>query len=157
MNVIGIDPGLKGAVAYIDSVAGITVFDTPTIKKSKGRDYDYSQMALLLKSMKIMGAVHVFLEMAHAMPKQGVVSSFSFGKGYGAWIMAIAGVLELPYTLITAASWTKAMMQGVGKKDYKLRAVQLFPQCAEQITTIDRASALLIAEYGRRALEGERN
>ena len=159
MIIIGIDPGLQGAVAWIvDGVA--SVFDTPTAEVKKGKKkktiYLPSEMAGLLVWAKGREC-HVFIEDVHSMPKQGVASSFNFGKGCGIWY-GILAAFQLPYTEVTPQAWKGMLMKGMADKNAAIpRAEQLYPD-VELVTArgrkLDgRADALLIAEYGRRTLE----
>jgi crossover junction endodeoxyribonuclease RuvC len=55
------------------------------------------------------------LEHVHAMPKQGVSSTFKFGESFGWW----RGWLEaqnLPYILVTPRRWQKAVLDGIPAK-----------------------------------------
>ncbi len=90
MPVIGIDPGLDGAVAVLDDDGSLVwVWDTPTvtIKKPTGtkRMYKPAEMATILECYKEKNgvAIRVIMESVHAMPKQGGVSNFSMGRGVG--------------------------------------------------------------------------
>jgi len=155
MNIIGIDPGVTGAVAII-SRSGVGLYDTPTalvkVGKTARTEYMPAEMAALLRGER---NAHVFIEKVGAMPGQGVTSMFGFGKGFGLWL-GILSALEIPYTLVTPQAWKKLMMSGMADKDAaRTRAQQLFPGAAAALSRkkdIGRADALLIAEYGRRTL-----
>jgi len=160
MIVIGIDPGITGAVAAIDAGNVVAIWDAPTIeirvgKKTKN-DYMPSEMAAIF-SRNELEIAHVFIEKVGAMPGQGVVSMFGFGNGFGSWL-GILAALKLPYTLVTPQAWKKEIMRGMRDKDAaRLRAQQLFPALTEKLSRkkdIGRADAVLIAEYGRRQLSG---
>lgn len=158
MNIIGIDPGLTGAVALIDPNGNAYLWDTPTIAVKKGKktktEYLPAQMAALFTDAPF-GPTHAYIEKVGAMPGQGVTSMFNFGKGYGLWLGILAG-LRIPHTLVTPQAWKKELMQGMADKDAaRIRAQELFPQCVDRLSRkkyIGRADALLIAEYGRRVL-----
>ena len=168
MNIIGIDPGKTGAMAiYSRSWA---VHDCPTVEiksgKTKKEVADPTLMAALMREvvqsfdhLEGQGDIHVFIEKVHAMPKQGVSSSFNFGMGYGAWHGIIAA-MQLPVTFVTPQAWMKVMLQGMAKGDKqagRLRALQLFPYLAEELKLKKhdgRGDALCIGEYGRRTLDG---
>ncbi len=163
MIFAGIDPGLTGAVAIYEN-GEISLIDTPICEGSNGRkiknEYSPGQMAAIFDPIGDKGQCHVFLEKVGPMPKQGVVSMFGFGKGYGIWI-GILSALKIPYTLVTPQSWKKEIMGGGAKeKDAaRIRAQQLFPKLSADLSRkkdIGRADALLIAEYGRRVLIGVR-
>ena len=162
MRVIGIDPGLDGAVAVITASDWKDVYDTPTAVvegKKKRRIYVPSEMAATIQRLYghapgAKGDVVVILERVHAMPGQGVRSMFSMGQGLGLW-EGILAALYLRYEFVTPQRWKREMMDGMGKdKDAsRIRAMQLFPDMAESLKLVKhhgRADALLLAEYGRR-------
>jgi len=155
MIVIGIDPGLTGAVAVIFAPENVALFDAPTqrvkVNKSEKSELLPLEMADYLRQVKTQGRCHCFLESVHAMKDQGVTGMFNFGKGFGMWI-GILAALEIPHTFVTPQAWKKALMQGVKDKDAaRGRAQQLFPAATSQLSRkkdIGRADALLIAKYG---------
>lgn len=161
MIIIGIDPGLDGAVAVLypddDVRSSPELFDTPTFLVTGGRkdkrEHDEASMANILRAFKKRGTIAV-LERVHAMPGQGVTSMFSMGNGYGLWRGLLTG-LRIPYELITPQSWKKLLMkgQGQGKDASRQVAMRLFPQAADRLKLKKhhgRADALLMAEYKRR-------
>lgn len=95
------------------------------------------------------------LEQVHAMPKQGVTSTFNFGVSFG----YIKGVLEaygIAYQEVTPQKWKKEF--GLDGTKAKSIAVcrHLFPNVSLRATEKCRvdhdgmAEALLLAEYARR-------
>ena len=159
MIIIGIDPGLEGAIAYLVEghrliESSIRVVDTPTTKDGTHRVYLPQEMRRLLAEPTQGLRCHVFIEKVHSMPKQGVASSFNFGVGFGLWQGLIAG-LGLPVTFVTPQRWMKDMMAGMqrGKDSSIVRAQELFPDAPlSRKKDHGRADALLIAEWGRRQL-----
>lgn len=155
MKFIGIDPGLDGAVAILPD--GILI-DTPTLTvqgkgKSKKREYAVASMVQTLIG-RASSESWCALEKIHAMPGQGVTSMFSMGVGLGLW-RGILAALFIGHEEPTPQRWQKVMLDGMGKgKDAsRLRAIQLFPQLADQLSRKKdhgRADALLLAEYARR-------
>ena len=160
MVVVGIDNGLSGAIARI---AGKTAYadPMPTINVKKRnkvkRFYNIPKIVEILKKSK---ANHVFLEEARAMPKQGVVSMFNIGRGYGL-IEGILAALEYSYTIVNPKTWQKTMLDGVGgdtKSASVIVAKRLFPKVSllptERCTKENDglSDALLIAEYGKRQI-----
>ena len=148
---VGIDPGKNGGIAVIDGDDG-TIMLSP-----------YSDEALLktislvsICAPNVAGA-QCCLEKVGAMPGQGVVSMFNFGKAYG----YIKGVLEsfsIPYQEITPQRWKKEF----GLTSDKTASVEvcrrLFPKVNLLATPRCKkphdgmAEALLMAEYSRRKL-----
>ena len=159
--VIGIDPGVGGAVAAMYGHGTlIRINDTPVIWAKVGnrkrRVYDVAAMCTLIS--RHAGddiLIHVFLEQQQAMPKQGVTSMFSTGYGYGLWAGILAG-LGVSHTVVAPRRWQAVMLSGQG--DPKARALvtaaRLFPRCVIPKSRHGRADALLLMEYGRRLLFG---
>ena len=150
MNIIGIDPGLTGAIAIIGE--HINIFDMPVMAKStKGNQVDGYGLASLLSGCKEAGTV-VFLEQVGAMPKQGVTSMFNFGHGYG-MIQGVLFALEIPFTLVTPQKWKKYhSLIGKQKDMARTLCIQRHPPLSQHLKLkkhIGRADALLIAEYGK--------
>src|SRR5262249_59953888 len=99
IRLVGIDPGLDGALAVLDLHQGgalphlTSVTPTPTVAfltrtKQRRRDYDVPAMARLVASVASPHDVQVggvFLERQGPRPKQGVTSTYSTGVGYGLW------------------------------------------------------------------------
>lgn len=89
-----------------------------------------------------------YLEKVASSPQMGVVSAFTFGRGYGTLIGALAA-LKIPRTYIVPAKWQKALgcLSKGDKNVTKRRAQELFPEIT---VTHALADALLITEYARR-------
>jgi crossover junction endodeoxyribonuclease RuvC len=107
MNILGIDPGISGGVAIVDSrTMKITAgFRMPTYKEGKkGKKAVSANEVLRLIPLPVHGAV---VEQVHAMPKQGVSSTFSFGRSY-ATALAVAEFISLADVVrVTPQTWKK--------------------------------------------------
>ena len=157
MIVIGIDPGLSGAVAAVDSetLELYRVCDTPVLKVGTGCEYHVSEMADLLRSIILGSSARVVIERAQPMPGQGVTSTFSTGMGYGIWI-GVVGALGIPYSSVRPCDWTRKLLKGVpgeGKARSILLASQIFPGIALtppgcRKPRDGRADAACLAYYG---------
>ena len=152
MIILGIDPGLSGALALYDtSEQTVEVFDMPVLElvrngKTK-REVSAQALANLLAAIRIKAA---FVERVNAMPGQGVTSVFSFGRSTGI-VEGILAAYDIPTTLVTPQAWQKAVGQRAGKDGSRERAMQLFPAQADlfQRKKDDgRSDAALIAYYG---------
>ena len=101
MRVIGIDPGLSGAIAILENNKVLGIFDMPVMaegKKNK-RQLNSSQLANIIKeNTKNVEETVVIVEQVNAMPGQGVTSMFNFGQTFGA-IKGVCATLELPIFL----------------------------------------------------------
>jgi hypothetical protein len=77
---IGIDPGLRGAIAVLGAGGEvIEVLDTPTLKSEGKTIYDAAEMSNSLRHFALQGDPLVVLEQAQGMPGQGVSSTFFTG------------------------------------------------------------------------------
>jgi len=87
------------------------------------------------------------IEQVHSMPKQGVASSFKFGRSYGFLLGLLTG-LKIPYTMVTPQKWQKALgcLTHGDKNVSKAAAQRRWPT---EKWTHAIADAALIAEYGR--------
>lgn len=141
MRVLGIDPGMSGAIAMFDGA-----FDPQFIRL----DETEADISSILCSWISQQPCHAFIEKVHSMPKQGVASSFKFGKCYG-FLRGLLIALRVPFEEVTPQRWQKEMecLTKGDKNVSKARAQQLFPNVKVIHATAD---ALLIAEYGRRTL-----
>jgi len=167
MVIIGIDPGLSGAIALIERIDGeirLEVFDVPIHQIKRGKSAKKELDAHTLAGIFLRGSLrkpqpyHAFIERVGAMPGQGVSSMFAFGKVYGAMLACVA-CFGLPYTLVTPVAWKKAtgvpVGEGASKDGSRARASQLMPQHASlwaRVKDDGRAEAALIAYYGLQEL-----
>jgi len=156
MIQIGIDPGMTGAIALLNTVEqDVITWDMPTLKARNGKAHtNIPALAALLREAAILrrhypNSPTLKLEAVHAMPRQGVTSSFNFGEGFGA-IKGVLATLGLPYELVTPQKWKKAAGLIGSHKDYaRSKALQLYPDAdLARKKDIGRADAILIARYG---------
>jgi len=92
---------------------------------------------------------HVVIERVGALPGNGSVSMFNFGRSAGI-IEGVVAALEMPNTYVTPAAWTKAVGRAAGKDASRMRAMELFPSKAEMFKRAKddgRADAALIAYW----------
>lgn len=158
--IVGIDPGLTGAVAILNAEGEVdSIIDTPSFALTgKRREHDAGGMwSIAGKSGWLFKHPHVFIEQQQMRPDVAVQSTAKVWYGYGLWVMAlVAG--NHRYTAVRAQTWQKEMYQGAvgeGKERSLMIAARLWPNLTIPKTRHDRADALLIAEYGRRVLLGK--
>ncbi len=151
MITCGIDPGVSGAIAVIDTSIGLAqVADLP----QGPYGVDPVALAELLDSW---GVRSVTLEDNRANGRNGSLANFQMGRAVGL-IVGTVLVLSHPLFRVKPQVWQQAV--GVGnvraterKEAHRQRALELFPECREQLkrkADHNRADALLIAEYARR-------
>lgn len=149
MIYIGIDPGEKGTMAILEYIGdereNITIIP-----------YDKDAYAKNLAELSRCSAI-CCLDRVSAMPKQGVVSMFNFGKNFG-FIQGLLTAYSIPYEIITPQKWKKEF-QITGDKNSSIAVCKrLFPDVdlrrTERYKKDDdgMAEAVLLAEYARRKL-----
>lgn len=150
--VAGFDPGKSGAAAFLEPYAGqLAVFDMPLSRLGKRDQVDAAQLAGIC-SLVPLG--HAVIEAVHAMPRDGAVQAFSFGRSRGV-IEGTVAALEIPTTLVDPAVWKRQMRVTADKDVSRARASQLFPACVLLWTAKShdgRAEAALLALYGALSL-----
>lgn len=153
MRVLGIDPGLTGALALLnDEGALVGVHDIPTVDGQ----IDGYQLKLTIAAL---APDHVFVELLHAMPKNGSRAAFSQGDSWGAIRTAIQ-CARIPYTTVTPSKWKQRLgiTRGATDKERKeisrRRAIELYPGLGffDRKKDHNRAEAALIATYGHKEL-----
>lgn len=152
--ILGIDPGLYGALALYDPDTGkLSVFDVPTLNVGVGkkRKIVVDEYALARSIDDVAATVsEVWLEKVGTMPGEGPVGAFSFGRTYGL-IRGICCANFLPIHDVTPQTW-RASQKVVGNKDCsRQRASALFPKSAHLWVLkkhADRSEAALIARHG---------
>lgn len=147
--IMGIDPGLSGAVAFYFPMVRdkVAVNDMPLA----GGEINVSELARMIKVHRPTMAV---LERVNAMPGQGVVSMFNFGRAYGD-VRGVIGALDVPLHLVTPQKWKKHYGLTSNKDESRLRAIRMFPTVAERFNLKKhdgRAEAALLALYGAEVL-----
>ena len=160
MIYIGIDPGKNGGIAVIG-------YENKQEKNKRKIDVYVYQDDILIKLVKDFAYFRnvlkeesiCYLEQVHAMPKQGVSSTFNFGMNFG-FIQGVLKAYEIPYELVTPQKWKKEFSCTSDKNTSIEVCKRLFPNVNLKATDRCRkdhdgmAEALLIAEYGRRHYNG---
>lgn len=147
---IGIDPGISGAIAFVSTgpIGGLMgVHDMPVMKLGKSSRVNASALTKLLSSY-VHVQCHAVIERVSAMPKQGVVSVFTFGHSAGI-LEGVVPALGIPYELVTPHVWKKHFnLIGAGKEASRAKAIQLYPGAPlERKKDVGRAEAILLARY----------
>ena len=141
---IGIDPGQSGGIALI--------------KPDETAVYPWEDANFVILVNIINNArwdAIAYVEKVSAMPGNGVVSMFKFGKSAG-FIEGVLAGLRIPYQLIPPQKWKSEFSLGSDKAKSIEVCERLFPnvnllrtdKCKKKHDGM--AEALLIAEYARR-------
>lgn len=181
MRIAGIDPGVDGAIVLM--VDGLPSKWTviPTVREQVGflhvkgrfkRDKDGNKVpkfrteidpVRMVEIFREYAPDHIFLEEVGAMPDQGVVSMFNFGKAFGDVRTAYAW-LGCKMNRVRPQIWQNLLFDREKGDDSKLLAANFckatWPDVDFRKSTRARiqhggtCDAACIAEYGRRTLEG---
>jgi crossover junction endodeoxyribonuclease RuvC len=145
MMILGVDPGKDGACACI--------VDGKLESVDSFRDLTTFSLAGVLRQARY--AAWTFVEEVHASPQQGVVSAFTFGKGYGA-ILGALYVQGVNVKLVRPVEWQGALgclSQGNKKSLFEF-AKKLYPvEYAGGMFKAAQADAVLIAHYGMKFMQ----
>ena len=157
--ILGIDPGEMGSFGFRFKSGKVVSYSMP------GTDFEINQfLNETIEAYLDHGEEkYAFLEKVHAMPKQGVTSSFNFGGSYRAMKMLLV-CNRIPFELVTPQAWQKNLQIPKRDKsketprDFKKRlmgiAMQLYPDQFVGLKTIESklsiSDSLLILEHGIR-------
>ena len=116
-------------------------------------------LALVFKS-RILSIVdpregaQICMEQVHAMPKQGISSTWNFARAVGV-ISAVCELTNYPFHLVSPQKWKGYFGLTADKNEALDLARKLFPKAPLKLKKdINRAEALLIAEYWRIQVRG---
>jgi hypothetical protein len=162
MLVVGVDIGLKGAIAVMDNDRAIrAVADAPIIRGGKNkRDLmDIDGMVEVLSGYA--DADLIVLEQSSTRPHQSAQSGLKTGFGAGLWVGACSA-LRATYVSVRPQQWQRSVLAGQpgeGKEraiGYVQRRWPSAPIYGPRGAVKDgRCDAICIAEYGILTLEGQ--
>ena len=155
MLIIGIDPGLNGAICFFEKGKVKDIIDMPTMaegKKNKrqinGRQI-YNEISSRIISYTSEN-INVVVEQVSAMPGQGVTSMFNFGQSFGV-IKGICSAMQLPIHFVRPAKWKKYYNLIKTEKDAsRTKAIEIFPYISSKLSRkkdCNKADAILIASF----------
>lgn len=155
MVVIGIDPGLTGAIAMIDHTGLKAIEDMPVMERGAGafckNQVNAAALGTLLRGWTRdtdKNEIYVVIELARAMPGQGVVSILSIGLTAGL-IEGTVVTMGFRHELAPASTWKKAMKLTSNKEECRAAAQRMYPSAElSRVKDHNRAEALLLARYG---------
>lgn len=139
--IVGVDPGITGALAFYNNGSLMAVHDMPVLDGQA----DGGAIATLLDNFS---PDWVVVEHVQPMPKNGSIASFSLGKNYGI-ILGVCTALRHPLVKIRPNEWKKRNgLLRKPKSASRLLATELWPQHAGEFRRVKddgRAEAALIA------------
>ena len=153
MKIIGIDPGLSGAIAILEDNKVLNIFDMPVMaegKKNK-RQLNSAQLVNIIRdNTASTDEVAVVVEQVNAMPGQGVTSMFNFGQTFGA-IKGVCAALNLPIFFVRPSKWKKHFeLINSSKDSSRTKAIEMYPSLSNQLSKkkdVNKSDAILIARF----------
>ena len=153
MILLGIDPGVSGALSVYEHKKLVEVLDMPTMSEGKKnkKQINSAQLSLEIKK-RINGSNEnaVVIEHVTAMPGQGVTSMFNFGQSFGV-IKGICSALNLPVYFVRPVKWKKHFnLIGSSKDASRTKAIEMFPSFSDNMARkkdANKADAILIGRY----------
>ena len=153
MKIIGIDPGLSGAIAILEDNKVLNIFDMPVMaegKKNK-RQLNSAQLVNIIRDNTVStDEVAVVVEQVNAMPGQGVTSMFNFGQTFGA-IKGVCAALNLPIFFVRPSKWKKHFeLINSSKDSSRTKAIEMYPSLSNQLSKkkdVNKSDAILIARF----------
>ena len=153
MLVIGIDPGLSGAIAILEDKKVLNILDMPVMaegKKNKRQINSAQLVNIIKKNIHKTDEISVVVEQVNAMPGQGVTSMFNFGQTFGA-IKGVCAALELPIFFIRPSKWKKHFELINSSKDAsRTKAIEMYPSLSDKLSKkkdVNKSDAILIARF----------
>jgi hypothetical protein len=149
---LGVDPGLSGALAVIETVNGlptlVDVIDMPVMGTGRKARVDVLAAVDWIRNHAPSAC---YLERAQAMPRQGSSSGFIYGRSVGAIESAVA-LSRVPITIVEPSVWKRQLhLNGGDKEQSRLLVLQKFPQQHALLARKrdhNRAEAILLAVWG---------
>ena len=153
MKIIGIDPGLSGAIAIFENKKVTNIYEMPVMSEGKKnkRQINSAQLVKILRdNIQANDEVSVVVEQVNAMPGQGVTSMFNFGQSFGA-IKGVCAALNLPIFFARPSKWKKHFELIKSSKDAsRTKVIEMYPSFAEKLSKkkdVNKSDAILIARF----------
>ena len=137
MKIIGIDPGLSGAIAIFENKKVTNIYEMPVMSEGKKnkRQINSAQLVKILRdNIQANDEVSVVVEQVNAMPGQGVTSMFNFGQSFGA-IKGVCAALNLPIFFVRPSKWKKHFeLINSSKDSSRTKVIEMYPSISEEIS-----------------------
>ena len=153
MKVIGIDPGLSGAIAVLDDKKVLKIIDMPVMaegKKNKNQLNSAQLVNIIKENINNNEEIVVVVEQVNAMPGQGVTSMFNFGQTFGA-IKGVCAALNLPIFFVRPSKWKKYFeLINSSKDSSRTKVIEMYPSLSSQLIRkkdVNKSDAILIARF----------
>jgi len=155
MLIIGIDPGISGAICFFENGEVKEILDIPNMAEGKKNKRQingpqiYNEISKRITNISKKEVV-VVIEQVAAMPGQGVTSMFNFGQSFGV-LKGICSAMQLSMHFVRPAKWKKYFNLIKTEKDAsRTKVIEIFPYISSQLSRkkdSNKADAILIASF----------
>ena len=155
MLIIGIDPGISGAICFFENGQVKEIINMPIMadgKKNKRQingPQTYNEILKRINNYPKKDII-VVIEQVSAMPGQGVTSMFNFGQSFGV-IKGICSAMQLSMFFIRPTKWKKYFGLIKTEKDAsRTKVIEIFPYISSELSRkkdSNKADAVLIASF----------
>ena len=155
MLVIGIDPGISGAICFFENGQVKEIINMPVMadgKKNKRQingPQTYNEILKRINNYQKKDII-VVIEQVSAMPGQGVTSMFNFGQSFGV-LKGICSAMQLSMHFVRPTKWKKYFGLIKTEKDAsRTKVIEIFPYISSQLSRkkdSNKADAILIASF----------
>ena len=155
MLIIGIDPGITGAICFFEDGKIIDVVEMPNMAEGKKNKRQvngaqiYHEISKRIKNLEKKD-IKVIIEQVAAMPGQGVTSMFNFGQSFGV-LKGICAAMQISMYFERPAKWKKYFNLINSEKDAsRTKAIEIFPHFSTQLSRkkdSNKADAILISSF----------
>ncbi len=155
MLIIGIDPGISGAICFFENGEVKEILDMPNMAEGKKNKRQingpqiYNEISKRIINIPKKEVV-VVIEQVAAMPGQGVTSMFNFGQSFGV-LKGICSAMQLSMHFVQPVKWKKYFNLIKTEKDAsRTKVIEIFPYISSQLSRkkdSNKADAILIASF----------
>ncbi len=155
MLIIGIDPGLSGAISFFINGRVSEVIEMPVMAEGKKNKKQingpqvFNEIQSRIKNYE-KKEIFVVIEQVSAMPGQGVTSMFNFGQSFGV-LKGICSAMQLSTYFVRPAKWKKYYNLIKTEKDAsRTKVIEIFPYISSQLSKkkdANKADAILISSF----------
>ena len=155
MLIIGIDPGITGAICFFENGEVRDIVEMPSMAEGKKNKRQingpqiYNEISRRIEGLQKKN-IAVIIEQVSAMPGQGVTSMFNFGQSFGV-LKGICSAMQLPMYFVRPAKWKKYFNLIKTEKDAsRTKVIEIFPYISSKLSKkkdSNKADAILIASF----------
>ncbi len=155
MLIIGIDPGITGAICFFENGEVKDIIEMPNMAEGKKNKRQINGQQIyneILSRIENISKKDIFVvvEQVSAMPGQGVTSMFNFGQSFGV-IKGVCAAMQLSMYFVRPAKWKKYFNLIKTEKDAsRTKVIEIFPYISAKLSRkkdSNKADAILIASF----------